>query len=85
MNGRHLATDQCTERQERNCRKLAEEELQEILERDFQASWEPLETVTSFKYLGRVLTVGDDDWMAVAGNLRKARKSWMQMTKILGQ
>ena len=85
MNGRHLATDQCTERQERNSRKLAKEELQEILERDFQASWEPLETVTSFKYLGRVLTVGEDDWMAVAGNLRKARKSWMQMTKILGQ
>ena len=30
--------------------------------------------MTLFKYLGRVMTAGDDNWKAVAGNLRKARK-----------
>ena len=28
---------------------------------------------------------GDDDWPAVAGNLRKARKSWTWMTRVLGR
>ena len=44
-----------------------------------------LETVTLFKYMGRVMMAGDDDWTAVAGNLRKAQKSWTRMTRILGR
>ena len=48
---RHLATDQCAKVAERKRRRLAEEELQEISERAFQAYKEPLETVTSLKYL----------------------------------
>ena len=31
-----------------------------------------------------MLTAGEDDWLAVAGNLRNARKSWARMTRILG-
>ena len=57
--------------------------MRESLERAFQAYGGLLETVTSFKYLGMVLTTGDDNWPATAGNLRKARKSWMHMTVIL--
>ena len=53
------------------------------MEMAFQDYREPLETVNYFKYLGRVLTEGVDDWLAVAGNLRKARKIWMQMVRIL--
>ena len=53
----------------------AEAELREILERNFEAYWEPLENVTAFKYLRRVLTAGNDDWLVVVGNLGKARKS----------
>ena len=56
-------------------RRLAEEELQESSEISFQAYDEPLENVTSFRYLERVLTVGDDDWPEVTGNLHKARRS----------
>ena len=37
----------------------------------------------AFKYLGRVLTAGYDDWPAVAGNLGKARKSWGRLLRIL--
>ena len=39
--------------------------------------------MTVFKYLGRVLTAGDDDWLAVVGNLGKARKSWGPLSRIL--
>ena len=41
----------------------------------FEVYGEQLNTAPSFKYLGRILTAGDDDWSAVAGNLGKARKS----------
>ena len=53
------------------------------MERAFQAYGEPLEMVMSFKYLGRVLTAGDDDWTAVSGNLQKAKKNWVRMLRIL--
>ena len=62
-----------------------EEDLRESLERAFQAYGELLETMTSFKYLGRVLTAGDGNWPSVAGNLRKDMKSWMRMTRILSR
>ena len=68
---------------ERKRRRIAEEELWEILERDFRAYGAPLDNVTAFKYLGRVMTVGDDYWPAVAGNFQKVRKSWGQMSQIL--
>ena len=63
--------------------RLAEEDLRESSERAFQDYREPLETVILFKYLVRVSTAGDDDWMEVSGKLRKARKSWVRMLRIL--
>ena len=36
-----------------------------------------------FRYLGRVLTAGYDDRLAVVGNLGKARKSWGVLSRIL--
>ena len=80
---RNLTNSQCTNGAERNRRRIAEEELWESLERAFQAYGEPLETVTSFKYLVWVLTAGDDNWPSVAGKLSKSRKSWMRMMRIL--
>ena len=55
---------------------MAATELQEITEMAFEAYGKQLEAVPSFKYLGRIMTAGDDDWLAVLGNLGKARKSW---------
>ena len=34
-------------------------------ERAFEAYGGPLETVATFKYMGQVMTAGDDDWPAV--------------------
>ena len=47
--------------------------------------WEQLQAVPSFKYLGRILAEGDDDWPAVARNLGKARKSWGRLQGILSR
>ena len=58
LNGRNLATAQCNRGAEWNRRRLVEEELQDILERDFQAYGTPLENVTAFKYLGRLMVAG---------------------------
>ena len=41
--------------------------------------------MTTFRYLGRVLTAGDDDWLAVVGNLGNVRKSWGRLLRILSQ
>ena len=32
-----------------------------------------------------MLTAGDDDWLAVIGNLGKARKSWGGLSRVLGR
>ena len=42
-----------------------------------------METVMVFRYLGWVLTAGDNYWIAVVGKLGKARKSWGQLLRIL--
>ena len=44
-----------------------------------------MEMVTSFKYIGRVLTASDDDWPVVVANLRKAQKRWSRLSRILGR
>ena len=51
----------------------------------FEVYGEQLKTVPSFKYLGRILTAGDDDWPAVTGNLGKAQKSWGRLQQILSR
>ena len=39
--------------------------------------------VSRLNYLGRVMTAGYDNWPAVAGNLKKARKIWGRLRRIL--
>ena len=56
--------------------------MRDSTERAFEAYGKPLETVATFKYLGRVMTAGDEDWLAVAGNLVKARKIWGRLLRI---
>ena len=31
------------------------------------------------------MTAGDDDWPAVSGNLKKARRNWGRLSRILGR
>ena len=83
LNGRHKSTAVCRSGEERKRRRMEETEIRESTEMDFEVYGEQLKTAPSFKYLGRILTAGEDDWPAVAGNLRKARKSWGRLHRIL--
>ena len=44
-----------------------------------------IETVTQFKYLGRILHFEDDDLLAVIGNINKARKRWGTIMHLLSR
>ena len=44
-----------------------------------------METVSEFIYLGRLLTATDDDWLAVAEKIKKARQSWGRLAMVLGR
>ena len=46
---------------------------------------QPLETVSSFNYMRRLLTVTEDNWPAVITNLWKDRNIWYLLGQILGQ
>ena len=83
LNGRHKDTAMCQSGAERKRRWLTEVEIRESTERAFEAYGEQLELVPRFTYLGRVMTAGDDNWPAVAGNLQKARRSWGRLQRIL--
>ena len=54
-------------------------------EKAFHAYGKKMRAVTEFKYLERVVTNTDDDWPAVAGNIREARASWGRLSRILGR
>ena len=54
-------------------------------EKAFHAYGTKMRAVTEFNYLGRVMTNTDDDWPAVAGNIRKVRASWGRLARILGR
>ena len=83
LKSRHHATAMCRKGAERKRWRMAEAELWDSTERVFEAYGKPLETVATLKYLGRVMTAGDDNWPAVAGYLVKARKSCGRLSRIL--
>ena len=84
LNGRHLGTVQCAKRAERKRRRLAETKTRENLERSFEMYGAPIDSVSEFKYLGRIVTATEDDWLAVIGNLRKESRSWGRLSRVLG-
>ena len=61
LNGKHHDTTMCRSGAERKRRILEETKLLESTEMAFEAYRKQLEAVPSFKYLGRIMTVGDDD------------------------
>ena len=85
LNGRHLGIAQCAKGAERKRRRLEETETREKSERASKAYGVPIESVSEFKYLGRILTASDDDWLAVVRNLRKARRSWGRLSRVLSR
>ena len=62
---------------------MAEEEMREITAKSFQDYGRPIETVTSFKYLGRGMTASKEYLPAVVGILWNSQKIWARLTRIL--
>ena len=85
MNGRHLRTAKCLKGAEKERWQLAGTKIRENSEREFEPYRAPIESVTAFKYLWRILMATDDDWLAVVGNLGKARRSWGRLSRVLGR
>ena len=85
LNGIHRRTAQCKKGAEKKIRRLAAEEEMAITSRAFRAYGHPLEMVTSFKYLGRVISKADYYWTAVVRNLAKAQAVWQRLTRILSR
>ena len=85
LNGCHLGTAQCSKGAERKRRRLAEMEKRDNSEQVFRAYGQPMEAVTEFRYLGRLLTATDNNWPVVAGNINKARRIWGSLAKVLGR
>ena len=74
----------CARGSERRLKRLWEEEAWLITAVDFEAYGRPLEMVTAFKYLGRIITASDDNWPAVVEKFQKARKQWSRLSRIIG-
>ena len=49
----------------------------------FTAYAEDLERVEVFKYLGRLLSMDDTDVQSIRGNLKKGRKVWKMLSRLL--
>ena len=70
---------------ERNLICLLGEDARSGSETAFTADWIPLAQITSFKYIGRIITAVDDEWPAVVRNLRKERRKLLQLTRMLSR
>ena len=53
------------------------------LRREFTTYGEGLERVEVFKYLGRMLTMDDVDGHTIGANLKKARRCWARLSRVL--
>jgi hypothetical protein len=83
LSGQHQRTQLCHEGWERKKQYEAAEAAKVALNRTFTAYEEDLERVEVFKYLGRLLTYDNNDSQATQSNLKKARKSWARVSRVL--
>ena len=75
----------------RTCRELTAQRRQHevaavstaALQHTFTTYSDKLRRVEQFKYLGRVMSMDDNDVPAMRRNLKKARKTWGRLCKVL--
>ena len=83
LNGFHKSTVQCKKGVDQKRRRLVAEEAKAVTSRAFSAYRLPLDKVPSFKYLGRLLSESDDDFLDVIQNLKKAWVVRRNISRIL--
>ena len=64
---------------------MSAEKARAGMERDFGDYGCPLTNVAAFNYLGRIIMTTDNYWPKVVANVRKTRKKWVRMLRILRQ
>ena len=83
LNGMHQCIAQLKQVEEQKRQKSEAEEEREVTVRALSAYRCYLDMVTSFRYLGWVISVEYNYWPAVVRNLSRARFVWKRMTRIL--
>ena len=83
LNGSRYNPRSCVEGRRRRERAAALERARAAQEHVFSVYGTPLESVRTFKYLGRILSYDNKDWPAVIGNIRKARAKWAMVRRVL--
>jgi hypothetical protein len=81
--GQHQRTQLYQNGWDKKVQHEAAETTRVALAQSFMAYGDELERVEVFKYLGWLLAYDDNDTQAMQGNLKKARKSWGQVSCIL--
>ena len=85
LNGKQTTTAHCAKGVDKKRCSLVVDDTRDRTERAFQAYGRSLESVTSFKYMGRIMRASYDDCQSVVGNLDKEMKRWACMSRILGR
>ena len=83
LNGLHQCKVNFKKGEERKRRRLAVEKEREVTSWAFSAYGRHPEMVTSFRYLGRVVSAADKDWLAVIRNMEKAQAVQKNIIRIL--
>ncbi|CAB9504738.1 unknown protein [Seminavis robusta] len=76
LNTTHPNSKLCLKGQERKAKRARLAAVEQSKAVTFTALGAPIENVTSFCYLGRILCANNSDWPAVYKNLSKARQKW---------
>ena len=80
--GGHRHTRLCREGWAKKKQHEAADAARVALQKMFMAYGDNLERVEVFKYLGRLLAYNDSDSQAMQANLKMARKSWAQVSRV---
>ena len=83
LNAKHTASATCREGVERIVQRKAAVENARALDVSITAYGEELERVEVFKYLGRLMSMDNNDMPAVRANLTKARKCWKMLGRLV--
>ena len=84
INRLHPTTDIYEREEDQKRWWISEEEDRSGAETAFGAYGHTLETVISFREIGRIHTTTDDDWTELIGNLQKVCQIWAHMLRVLG-
>jgi hypothetical protein len=72
--GKHMQSAICREGAKQNKRKIMNLKCIRAFRCTFLIQDQPIKMVMNFRYLGQILTPGDNNWVAARWNLKKARQ-----------